>query len=281
MGEEPFRPGVRIILGWLIIPGALLLIWQLWANHLEQPWLLPTPIQVGRVLIHPLRDLYASGSWLGNTTCSLIRVLIGFSCAAVLGSVLGIVLGSIPTLRMLFEPLIELLRPLCPIAWMPFAIAVFKLQTVPQLFGITFSNTIFDQVQLGMVFVLFWGAFFPIVVNTLDGVAGVRRNYVSLAWSLGANFRQRFVHVYLPAALPMILTGLRQGMGTCWFVIIAAEMLPGADSGIGYLLMYASDQSGMDVVLACMILIAVIGASLNATMLAATRHLVRWHGREV
>jgi ABC-type nitrate/sulfonate/bicarbonate transport system permease component len=118
------------------------------------------------------------------------------------------------------------------------------------------------------------------VINTLDGVAGVRRNYLTLAKTLGANRRQIFFHVYLPAAMPMILTGLRQGIGTCWMVIIAAEMLPGADNGIGYLLMYAADQSGMDIVIASMVIIAAIGASLNALLLYAARPLVKWYGKE-
>ncbi len=118
-------------------------------------------------------------------------------------------------------------------------------------------------------------------MHTLDGVAGTRRSYLLLARTLGANRRQLFFHVYLPAAMPMILTGMRQGIGTCWFVIIAAEMLPGADSGIGYLLMYASDQSGMDIVIASMIIIASIGAILNASMICSARHIVKWYGKEV
>ena len=211
---------------------------------------------------------------------SFVRALIGFLMGAAIGITLGLFMGSVRVMRGLLEPIIELLRPLCPIAWIPFAIAVFKLQTVPQVFGVQFSETILDEVQVGMIFVLFWGAFFPIVINTLDGVSGVRRNYLVLARTLGASRRQTFIHVYLPAALPMILTGLRQGIGTCWMVIIAAEMLPGANNGIGYLLMYAADQSGMDIVIASMIIIAAIGATLNALLLYGARPLVRWHGKE-
>jgi NitT/TauT family transport system permease protein len=266
--------------GWAVVLPLLLVLWQVSAVRLAKPWLLPTTTCVLKQLASPLKDHYASGSLAGNTLISLIRVLIGFSLAALLGTSLGVLMGSVRTFRGLLEPIIELLRPLCPIAWIPFAIAVFKLETIPQMFGVQFSHTILDQVQIGMVFVLFWGAFFPIVINTLDGVSGVRRNYVLLAKTLGAKRMQLFLHVYLPGAMPMILTGLRQGIGTCWFVIIAAEMLPGADSGIGYLLMYASDQSGMDIVVASMIIIAVIGAMLNAMMMYGMRHIVKWHGKE-
>ena len=131
-----------------------------------------------------------------------------------------------------------------------------------------------------MIFVLFMGGFFPIFINTVDGVAGVRRQYLSLAKTLGTGKTQSFFYVYLPAALPMILTGLRQGIGLCWFVIIAAEMMTGSDSGIGYLLMYASDNAAMDIVLACMFIIAAIGATLNGIMRLSTKALIHWHGKE-
>ena len=132
-----------------------------------------------------------------------------------------------------------------------------------------------------MIFVIFWGAFFPILVNTLDGVAGVRKNYIKLAAMLGAGKLQLLTKVALPAASPMILTGLRQGIGLCWFVIIAAEILPGSDSGIGYLLMYAADQSGMNIVVASIIIIGIIGAGFNFLMVFASRRFLRWHGKEV
>jgi NitT/TauT family transport system permease protein len=77
-----------------------------------------------------------------------------------------------------------------PIAWLPFAIAVFGLTTIPQVFGVRFSGTILDHVLVGMVFILFWGAFFPILINTLDGVSAVRRNYLNLAQMLGASRTQ-------------------------------------------------------------------------------------------
>ena len=268
------------IFGWIFLPALLVVVWQVVAGWLNQPWIFPTATRVTDQLIHPLREHYASGSLLSNTLVSLLRVVIGFTAAAVAGVSLGLVMGVSRTFRGLLEPLTEFLRPLCPIAWLPFAIVVFKLKSLPQLLGLDYTRTIFDEVQLGMIFVLFMGGFFPILTNTLDGVAGVRRNYLSLARVLGANRRQSFFHVYLPAAMPMILTGFRQGIGLCWFVIIAAEMMTGSDSGIGYLLMYASDQSAMDVVIAAMVIIGSIGALLNFTMLRSMRIFVRWQGKE-
>ena len=266
--------------GWTIVPLLLVAGWEITARLVNQSFIFPPASLVFEELLHPCRDHYASGSLFSNSLISLLRVLIGFFFAGVVGVSLGLLLGASRILRGLLEPTFELLRPLCPIAWLPFAIVVFKIKTLPQLFGVRYSNTIFDEVQLGMIFVLFMGGFFPIFINTVDGVAGVRRQYLSLAKTLGTGKTQNFFYVYLPAALPMILTGLRQGIGLCWFVIIAAEMMTGSNSGIGYLLMYASDNAAMDIVLACMIIIAAVGATLNGIMRLSTKVLIHWHGKE-
>jgi NitT/TauT family transport system permease protein len=269
------------LIRWVAGPVILLIIWQATAYYYNQPWIFPSVTRVLSQLEHPLRQHYNSGSLLSNTLISLLRVILGFSLAAVVGVTLGIVMGSVAFIKDILEPVIELLRPLCPIAWLPFAIVVFKLRTLPQLFGINYSHTIFDQIQLGMIFVIFVGGFFPVLTNTLDGVSGVRRNYLLLAKTLGASPRQIFFHVYLPAAMPMILTGLRQGLGLCWFVIIAAEMMTGGDSGIGYLLMYASDNSAMDIVIAAMLIIGAVGALLSFLMRRIMHTFVSWKPKEV
>ncbi len=267
-------------IGWLVVPAGLLIVWQLAALQVNQPWLLPAPMRIFEQLCHPLRQHFASGSLSGNTFISLLRVFIGFTFAAFIGTALGLLMGSMKQLRHWFEPTLEILRPLCPIAWLPFAIAMFKLKTLPNLFGIQYSHTIFDQIQLGMIFVIFIGGFFPVFINTMDGVSGVRNNLVLLAKTLGASKMQIFFRIHLPAAMPQILTGLRQGLGLCWFVIIAAEMMVGADSGIGYLLMYAADNSAMDLVIACMVIIGSIGAFMNYIMRHCMHRYVSWKGKE-
>ena len=258
----------------------LLIIWQIIATRLNQPWLLPAPSKIFEQLSHPLRIHFASGSLLSNTMISLLRVFIGFSIAAVVGVFAGLLMGSIRSLRQWFEPVLEIIRPLCPIAWLPFAIAIFKLNTLPNLFGIRYTHTILDQVQLGMVFVIFIGGFFPVFTNTMDGVMGVRKNFIRLGQTLGATKSQIFLQIYLPSAMPQILTGLRQGLGLCWFVIIAAEMMVGSDTGLGYLLMYAADNSAMDIVIACMIIIGIVGATMTAIMRKLMQKQIAWKGKE-
>ncbi|MCK4999948.1 MAG: ABC transporter permease [Anaerohalosphaera sp.] len=268
------------LIGWIVVPLVLLIAWQLAAMRLDAPWLLPLPSRILEQFCHPLRSHFSSGSLASNTIISLLRVSIGFTLAAVVGVCFGLFAGSIKPVRNLFEPILEILRPLCPIAWLPFAIAVFKLKTLPNLLGIEYSRTIFDQVQLGMIFVIFIGGFFPVFINTVDGVSGVRQNLILLGKTLGASKVQIFVRIHLPAAMPQILTGLRQGLGLCWFVIIAAEMMVGADSGIGYLLMYAADNSAMDVVIVCMLIIGAVGAAMNHLMRRCMHRYVSWKGKE-
>ena len=273
--------GLMRRMGWTAVPLLLLIVWQVSAIRLEKPWLFPTVTRVLVQLLHPLRDHYASGSLFSNALISIFRVVIGFIAASLAGIILGILMGSVRWLRSLVEPMVEIIRPLSPIAWLPFAIAIFKLNTLSHLFGLGYSRTILDQVQLGMLFVIFVGGFFPILINTIDGVAGVRQNYILLGRSLGANPAQIFIHVYLPAALPMILTGLKHALARCWMVIIAAEMMAGIDSGIGYLLIYAADNAAMDLVIAIMVIIGTIGALLSYFIRRIMRPFIRWHGKEV
>ena len=267
-------------IGWVVVPLFLLAIWQVTAMQLDKPWLYPT---VGRVVVqlfHPLREHYASGSLLSNAFISLLRVIIGFTIAAMSGVGLGILMGSAQKLRYLIEPTIEILRPLSAIAWLPFAIAVFKLDTLGELLGVSRTVPILRQVQLGMLFIIFIGGFFPVLINTIDGVAGVRQQYMLLAQTLGAGRRQRFFYVYLPAAMPHILTGLRHGLARCWMVIIAAEMMPGIDGGIGYLLDYAAANSNMALVIACMVIIGGIGAGMNCLVIKSMARYIAWKGKE-
>lgn len=266
------------LLGMLVIPASLLLVWQISAVRMQKPYLLPTVTQVLAVLVHPLEDHYNQGNLLSHTLSSLIRVIIGFIIASGTGIGLGLMMGAFKHIRRLLEPTIELLRPLSPITWIPFAIAVFKRDSIATMMSV--DSAILAEVQLGMLFIIFYGALFPILINTLDGVASIPQNYLNLAVSLGAGKWQRFRHVQVPASLPAIITGLRQGLARCWLVIVAAEMLPGSNHGVGYLLMYAADLSDMACVIACMVVIGSIGALLGMIMVLATRATTRWYGKE-
>lgn len=278
------QPGVgsrlfRIVLG-LVLPLAFLAAWQFAAVRLNNPWLVPRPGAVVNRLLHPLANVLETGSLLYNIAVSGLRVLMGFLLATLVAVPLGLVMGRSAFVRRLVGPFVEMFRPLCPIAWIPFAMAVFKTYSVVNVFGVRWSSTILDTIQVGMLFILFYGAFFPILLNTVDGVLGVRDTYVESALTLGAGRGQVFRKVVLPAALPSVFTGLRVGLGTAWMVIVAAEMLPGSSAGIGYLIIYAYQLAEMDVLVTGMILIGLVGALLSWGVHLVSRPFVGWQARE-
>lgn len=274
------RKRISRVLYAIALPLALVFAWELTALWLKRPFLLPRVEDVLIVLVHPFTDVLGTGSLASNILVSAFRVVLGFFIAVLVGVPLGLIMGVFALPRKVISPLIELLRPLCPIAWIPFAMAVFRTYTVVSIWGIRYSNTILDSVQLGMLFILFWGAFFPILLNTIHGVIGVKSIYIESGLTLGARGKQIFTKVILPAAVPSIMTGLRVGLGISWMVIIAAEMLPGSDSGIGYLIMYAYELAEMDVLIAGMILIGVMGALLSGGVKSAADRLSRWQAKE-
>lgn len=269
----------KILLG-LILPLLFLLFWEYWAVRLNNPALIPRIGSVLTVLINPFDELVGTGSLAWNTFISLFRVICGFSVAIIICVPLGLLMGTSKTINSIVHPFVEIFRPLCPIAWIPFAMAVFKTTSLSQLFGFRYSNTILDNVQIGMLFIIFYGGFFPILLNTIHGVTGVRTIWIEAAKSIGANKKQIFRKVIFPASLPSILTGMRVGFGISWMVIIAAEMLPGSDSGIGYLIIYSYELAEMNILIASMIVIGLIGLLLNNGILFLTKKLSSWTSLE-
>ena len=264
----------------IALPVLLLIAWEVTAIGLGNRAIVPRVEAVVVRLLHPCDDLLKTGSLLWHTGISVLRVGWGFTIAVVIGVPLGLIMGACAKPRQLIEPVVELLRPLCPIAWIPFALIIFRTYTVSNILGFRYSHTILDHVPLGMLFIIFYGAFFPILLNTIAGVTGTRRIYVESALTLGARGSQIFRHVVLPASLPSIMTGLRVGLGIAWMVIIAAEMLPGSESGVGYLIMYAYELAEMDVLVAGMVVIGAVGAVLSKLLLAASERLTGWQARE-
>lgn len=248
------------LLGFLL-PLALLLWWYLGTRG--GGTLLPSPGRVLGVLLHPGRELLASGSLLWGVYVSISRIALGFACAVVVGVPAGLVMGSSGLYRRLLSLTVEMARPLSAIALLPLSIIVFRGSSVAGLLGLSglrYTRHVLNELGLGMIFILFWGGVFPIILGTMQGVRSVRQLHLEAARTLGAGRTLVFTHVMIPSALPDIFHGLRLGIGRCWMVIIAAEMLPGTNSGIGYLLRYSYQLSRYDVMLACIVVIALIGA---------------------
>jgi NitT/TauT family transport system permease protein len=226
---------------WPVLVTALFLV--LW--HYCVIWtatrIFPSPLEVERGMAQLLKE-NVLWSDIGD---SLRRVAIGFGVVAVLGIPLGLTFGWYPAANQVVNPAMQILRPISPIAWIPVAIVFFGVG------------------DNAAIFLIFLGAFFPIVVACVDGVS----NVPSVSRRAGRNFGlapwQLLSKVVFPAALPQIIVGLRIALGIAWLVVVAAEMIA-VDSGLGYLII-DSRNSGKryDLVVAAMLLIGVIGLTLD------------------
>lgn len=201
----------------------------------------PSPREVEKGMAELLRHHVL---W-GDIWDSLRRVAIGFSAAALLGIPFGLALGWYPAANQVVNPVMQILRPISPIAWIPVSII---------LFGVG---------DAAAIFLIFLGAFFPIVVACINGVSNVPSVYRRSGRNFGLTAPQLLRRVIFPAALPQILVGLRIALGIAWLVVVAAEMIA-VDSGLGYLII-DSRNSGKryDLVVAAILLIGVIGLALD------------------
>ncbi len=157
-------------------------------------------------------------AYYADIWASTVRVFIAFLLATALGVPLGIVLGWNRIARDFLFPLLELIRPIPPLAWVPLAILMFSGQ------------------QSAMIFLTFIAAFFATVLNTMLGVSSIDESYLRAAYCLGSRRRDVLWNVIVPGSLPYIFTGLQIGMGVAWFSLVAGEMIAG-EAGLGYLIL--------------------------------------------
>lgn len=255
-GLNPRPPASRwrTLLGYLILPAALLGGWQLLSSlGFIRPMILPSPLQVAEVAA----QLLASGELAKHVVSSGIRVIEGFALAAVAGLVLGIAIGLFRSVGRVAELLVQLVKPIPPIAWIPLAILWFGIG------------------EAAKVYIIFIGAFFPILINTVDGIRQTDFRFVELARILEVP-RLRFIRqVVLPGALPQIMTGLRIGLNIAWMCVVAAELIA-ASSGVGFLIMDARQLSQTDVVLAGMITMGILGKITDDALKLLENRLVTW-----
>lgn len=217
----------------------------------------PAPTAVVRALI----DLAQAGLLFRDIQASVVRVTVGFLIAAAVAIALGMALGRSPRIAAYTMPILDLIRPISVIAWIPLAILWFGLG------------------DKSAWFIIFLGAFFPIFTNTIVGAQSVAKIHVQVAQCFGAG-RWLFIRkVLFPSALPYIVAGLRVGLGVGWMCVIAAELIA-ATSGLGYMIQMARTTIETEKVIAGMVVIGVIGFIMNAIMLWIERRLVSWdHNR--
>ena len=253
--KEIRRPNAWEMWLWPLITGALLLaVW-----HYSVLWtgtkVFPSPLNVW----HGILELLHKHVLWADISDSLRRVAIGFGAAALVGIPLGLCLGWFPVLHQVVNPVLEILRPISPIAWIPVAIIFFGIG------------------DHAATFLIFLGALFPIVVACIGSVSSVPPLFRRAGRNFGLSNTQLLRRVIFPAALPQILIGLRLALGIAWLVVVAAEMVA-VDSGLGYLVI-DSRNSGKryDLVIAAMLIIGIIGFILDAGFRMIERmRSVRW-----
>ncbi len=206
------------------------------------------------LLANPINNI----TLIEHAGASLLRVLIGVLYAFVIAIPLGILMALIPLLDGIVKPIIEMIRPIPPIAWIPFAIITFGLSTASH------------------AFIIFMGAFFPLLQNCYDGVRQSSKVYQDVARSLGASRTQIAADVILPSILPNIITGLRVAIGVGWMCVIAAEMMGISGAGIGYFINYMKNIGHYSNMMAGMLMIAIVGLGINGVFALIEKYAIKW-----
>jgi NitT/TauT family transport system permease protein len=243
-----------------IVPLLLLAFWQV-ATTQRWTLLIPTPYQVGEYMIDfaagGIYDDAYSATLLTHLLASMSRVYGGFALAAIFALPIGILIGRVPTARMVLDPFFQLMRPIPVTAWLPLSMILFGLG----------AKSAFALVCLG--------AFYPILLNTIFGVRSVDPKLFEAASMLGCRGNAQFYKVVLPAATPSIFTGLRLGLGLAWFVIVVGEMT-GVPQGLGAVIMDGRTLSRTELVICGMIVIGVAGYISDRIVVAIGNRLLRW-----
>jgi NitT/TauT family transport system permease protein len=252
----------RLVARRIIGPLLFLLLWHT-ASTLGwvDPRFVPAPITVLQTLQdwmfgQPGTTTY-SGTWFTHTANSAYRVFGGFAVAAMVGVVLGCLIGWFRPVADLIDPIIQMMRPIPITSWVPFAVIFFGIRDASAFFLIAL------------------GAFFPIVVNTAAGVAGTPKLLVRAARMLGIRPYMILPRVVLPAAMPFIFTGLRLGIGLAWVLVIVAEMMA-VKSGLGFVMWDAYYFLRLDIIIGAMLSVGVLGFLSDLVIQLAGRWVMRW-----
>lgn len=233
-----FAPAIALIVA--------LVLWQIFSTITKT---LPGPIQVFQETWDPLiiSPFYVDGDDKGlgwQTLASLQRVAIGYSLAAIVGILVGVLIGAIPVLYEAVDPMFQVLRTVPPLAWLPIALAIFK-----------------NSGPAG-IFIIFVTAIWPIVYNTAVGVQQMPQDYKNVAKVLRLTGREYFFSILLPSIVPYMFTGLKLGIGLAWLAIVAAEMLRG-DTGIGFFIWNSYNSGAISEVILALVYIGLVGFLLD------------------
>lgn len=241
-----------------------IVVWQITAFILNIAYI-PSPVEVGIAFVR----LSIEGDFFGYTlfhhcVASLIRIAVGLFFAVLIGIPLGIIIGLSERVSHFVTPLIEAIRPISPIAWIPFAILIFGI-------GLT-----------SHAFIIWLGAFFPILLNTYASMKNINKTMIEVVRSMGASRIQTIYHVAIPNALPDIFTGFRIGLGVGWMCLIASEMVGQYPPlGLGFLVLFMAEIGKYPAMIAAMLTIGLLGIALNYLIIFFEMKFFAWREKIV
>ncbi|ACL74818.1 ABC transporter permease [Ruminiclostridium cellulolyticum] len=240
----------------ILVSFALILI--LWQGAVSLGYwnqaLLPSPPDVGNGFL----ELVSSGTLFAGVKSSMYRFFVGYLLAAFSAVTLGLVLGWFRNAWSFVNPVVQLVRPISPIAWFPFIVLIFGIGDLPA------------------IVIIFIAAFFPILLATVNAVGKVDQTYIKVAKNFGIKQPMLLTKIVLPAAFPSIASGLHIALGTAWVFLVAGEMV-GAQTGLGFMIIDARNNLRADLLLANILSIGIIGLILDSFIgLAEKQLLKRW-----
>lgn len=242
--------------GWPYVAAvaSLLLIWEV-AAFFMPPYLFPDVPTVFKGMIQDI----ATPDFAESVKSSLIRLVLGYPIACLLGGLLGLLAGLSRSFAQYLRSLIAILQSIPPITWIPFLIILFGFGNIP------------------IVTVIVIASFFPMALSVMNATEGVNKTHLEVARVLGANKAALLRKVYLPETLPAFITGAQVAFGNAWRSLIASEMVGGAAAGLGYGIRFAGETAQMGGVLMHIVVIGAIASILdNVVLEQLKRRLLRW-----
>ncbi|WP_147532904.1 ABC transporter permease [Bacillus marasmi] len=238
----------------MILPLLLVVSWfYITEKQLIASYLIPSP----QVVFETVVQFVVDGTLYGDTWISLSRMLQGFLTAVVVGISFGIVMGLFARVDSTFAGVFNAIRVIPPLAWIPIIILWFGIG------------------ETSKVIIIFKSAFFPILLNTIQGIEGVPKGYLEVSKLMGVSKSRYLFRVILPAALPSIFVGLRLGLGAAWMAVVAAELIA-SDSGLGYRITQGRELSQPDVMVIGMVMIGLIGVTMDALIKYVQKRVLSW-----
>ncbi|MHA1819541.1 MAG: ABC transporter permease [Promethearchaeota archaeon] len=249
---------INSLLYWFLSLIIFMLFWNLF-TIIPRFSIIPGPIEVIKEFAFLMTQGLMGVKLYEHIFASLVRVLLGFFYSFIIAVPLGLFTAYSKKVNKVMSPIIDLLRPIPPIAWIPFSIMVFGLTTMSH------------------IFVIFTGAFFPLYQNTFDAIRGVKKVYKDVALSLGAKRSQIISGIVLPSIYPNIITGTRVSLGVAWMCVIAAEMIGvSSNKGIGLFIMNMLSMGRITSMLCGMIMIGIVGLFIAISLKALEKYTIKW-----